>query len=424
MVAARPPNYVYRQVPALLKPPKRSLRRALPSALHTGITATFSILVFAIINVSVTYSLGAGHKWSLIINTATKMAMITITILATPNLGKSFTKAVQRIVGIMAGGWLFYALYAACQAWWFLVLCLAAWAFLLVALSFLLTGQQYLSPVALITAFIVAVNFDTVQQAFVNTATKTVAISAAILVYSVAAIVLFPQTATQQVICSLSDALAALHSLAEVLLITGNNKQQQSSLNTASAATESAPDAAARDALDIKDVSTPDPAAAAVPAAEKPGHSKQAAYSKAELLASGAAHHLHAVTQQLPATQKERYIGKMGGCRFYVPRVRGSGLDESAVLAVTFSASQVLRALLTILEELGGVPLGSRPLPAQLAAAGQKELIKPLAHTAVAALKVRMLAEGGAQSNMLLVLLLLLLPAVSGRRDSGMHGSG
>lgn len=82
------------------------------------------------------------------------MAMITISILAVPTLGKSFTKAVQRIAGVMAGGWLFYALYASCQAWWFLVLCLAAWAFTLVALSFLLTGQQYLSPVALITAFI------------------------------------------------------------------------------------------------------------------------------------------------------------------------------------------------------------------------------------------------------------------------------
>jgi hypothetical protein len=82
------------------------------------------------------------------------MAMITVTILAVPTLGKSFTKAVQRIAGVMAGGWLFYVLYASCQAWWFLVLCLAAWAFLLVALSFLLTGQQYLSPVALITAFI------------------------------------------------------------------------------------------------------------------------------------------------------------------------------------------------------------------------------------------------------------------------------
>jgi ABC-type uncharacterized transport system permease subunit len=45
----------------------------------------------------------------------------------------------------------------------------------------------------------VAVNFNTVDQAFANTATKTVAISAAILIYTVAAMVLLPLTATQQV---------------------------------------------------------------------------------------------------------------------------------------------------------------------------------------------------------------------------------
>lgn len=33
-------------------------------------------------------------------------------------------------------------------------MCLAVWAFILVALSFLVVGNQYLSPVALITAFI------------------------------------------------------------------------------------------------------------------------------------------------------------------------------------------------------------------------------------------------------------------------------
>jgi hypothetical protein len=75
MVARKPPRYVYRQVPALLKPPKRSIQRALPSALHIGITAAFSILVIAIINVSVSYSLGARHKWSIIIQTATQVSM-------------------------------------------------------------------------------------------------------------------------------------------------------------------------------------------------------------------------------------------------------------------------------------------------------------------------------------------------------------
>jgi hypothetical protein len=53
-----------------------------------------------------------------------------------------------------AGGWLFYGLYSASQAWWFLSICLAVFAFVLVALSFALTGREFLFPVALVTAFI------------------------------------------------------------------------------------------------------------------------------------------------------------------------------------------------------------------------------------------------------------------------------
>jgi hypothetical protein len=53
----------------------------------------------------------------------------------------------------------------------------------------------------------------------------------------------------------------------------------------------------------------------------------------------------------------------------------------------------VLRALLIIMEEFGGVPMGSRPRPAALVSAAQQELVKPLAHNAVAALKVRVLIE-------------------------------
>lgn len=53
-----------------------------------------------------------------------------------------------------AGGWLFYALYAANQQWWFLVICLSVWGFVLVALSFALSGREFLFPVALVTSFI------------------------------------------------------------------------------------------------------------------------------------------------------------------------------------------------------------------------------------------------------------------------------
>jgi hypothetical protein len=119
-----------------------------------------------------------------------------------------------------------------------------------------------------------------------------------------------------QVICALSDALAALHSLAEVLLISGNSKQQQpSSYNAATAA-----DTAASDVVDATAASSPgaSPAAgdvAAAAAASKPGKGKAVEYSKAELLAAEAAHHLHTVTQLLPAMRKEKYLGKMGSCR-------------------------------------------------------------------------------------------------------------
>lgn len=45
----------------------------------------------------------------------------------------------------------------------------------------------------------VATGFNTVEQALTNTLVKTVAISGAIVVYTLVALVLFPLTATQQV---------------------------------------------------------------------------------------------------------------------------------------------------------------------------------------------------------------------------------
>jgi hypothetical protein len=122
----------------------------------------------------------------------------------------------------------------------------------------------------------------------------------------------------EQVICSLSDALAALHALAEVLLITGNSKQQQANSNN-SAAAEAMQSNIADNDLDAKDASPPEAAAAAgAVAAAKPAKSKAAAYSRAELLAAEAAHHLHTVAQLVPAMRKEKYIGKIGSCRWGV----------------------------------------------------------------------------------------------------------
>jgi hypothetical protein len=94
MGASKPPRYVYKQVPALLKPPKRSIQRALPSALHIGITAAFSILVFAIINVAVSYSLGPRHKWAGIIQTATQVSLDAADASAPARFGSNYCPAV------------------------------------------------------------------------------------------------------------------------------------------------------------------------------------------------------------------------------------------------------------------------------------------------------------------------------------------
>jgi hypothetical protein len=67
--------------------------------------------------------------------------------------------------------------------------------------------------------------------------------------------------------------------------------------------------------VDAKDLSTPGTAPAAVAAAAPAKKGQAAGYSKAELLAAEAAHHLQSVMQLLPAMQKEKYVGKMGSCR-------------------------------------------------------------------------------------------------------------
>ena len=84
-----------------------------------------------------------------------QIAMITIPLLAMPILGNSVNKAIGRIGGVMAGGWLFYALYRAYPVWWFLSLALALWAFLLVALSSFYPVIRTAGPVAMMSGFIV-----------------------------------------------------------------------------------------------------------------------------------------------------------------------------------------------------------------------------------------------------------------------------
>lgn len=50
--ARMPQPRVYKPSPLLVKPGKRSMQEALPSALHMGLSVGLSLLVFAIINVS------------------------------------------------------------------------------------------------------------------------------------------------------------------------------------------------------------------------------------------------------------------------------------------------------------------------------------------------------------------------------------
>ncbi|KAF8072620.1 ASF1B [Scenedesmus sp. PABB004] len=373
----------YRKTPLLLKPPKRSVSRSLPSALHIGATSTLCVLIYAIINSAVTLKLGPQARWTKLVNQGTMMSMVTVTILAMPCLGKSMTKGVQRILGVMAGGWLFYALFAACQLWWFLALCLAAWAFVLVAASFALTGKQYLFPVALVTAFIVATNFNTVEQAFTMTAVKTVAISGTIVLYTLISLVIFPLTATQQLVGALSDALLALQQLAEALLLSS---EAQGAATAAAAGGAGAATAAAKDIELGAGAATP-----AKPASrgEQPAPAVDAvaaANSRAASLAAQASQSLQVVQQLLPSAKNERYVGRVACLRCFVPAAR-RGLDEGAVMGVTFAASQVLRALMAILAEFGATPLADRAPPAGLVGPEAASLLRPMAEQATAALQ-------------------------------------
>lgn len=159
------PPRPYKHSPLLAKPGKRSRQDALPTAIHMGLCVSVCLLVFAVINIVVTEKLGPRNPFTSLVNSGVmvrvgsgcvacvaawlfvrmcqagsvackhqakthklqshapctthlaltwcvslsvyaprlQMAMLTVTVLATPNLGNSFTKAFQRIVGVMIG---------------------------------------------------------------------------------------------------------------------------------------------------------------------------------------------------------------------------------------------------------------------------------------------------------------------------------
>lgn len=64
-------DILFKEVPILLKPPKRPISKALHSAEHIGLSSTLSILILAIINATVTERLGAQHLWSKLVQAGT-----------------------------------------------------------------------------------------------------------------------------------------------------------------------------------------------------------------------------------------------------------------------------------------------------------------------------------------------------------------
>lgn len=123
-----------------------------------------------------------------------------------------------------------------------------------------------------------------------------------------------------QLIGCLSDALAELHKLAEVLLITGQHCKQggppdpvaeaAATTGTGDHTTITLEGALAKDVDDTTATSKRDMTATAA-AATAPSATEE----RAVQLAAAASHHLQQVPQLLPATRKERYVGRLGSHR-------------------------------------------------------------------------------------------------------------
>lgn len=359
-----------------------------------------SLLAFAVINICVTTMLHPKNPFVKLVQSGVMMSMLTVTVLGTPNLGNSFTKAAQRIAGCMLGGWLFYGLYSASQAWWFLSISLAVFAFVLVALSFALTGREFLFPVALVTAFIVVCNFSSVKQAMVMTVVKTVAFSGATLLYTFISLLVFPLTATQQLLTALASALKDLEQLADIVLVVGDKTaapaagQQANSLPTDSGDIniKESDTAGATDVTPGVSVSTGNGATATAHKVGQHGKKGKKAppppLSIGANLAATANHKLQLVQSLLRMTRKERYIGTIGSYRCFLPTVfmKRGVLPEEEVLAVVVNAGQVLRVLMTVMSDFGYVPMAQRKPPVTLGPNAAKHL-RPLAQQAVVALQ-------------------------------------
>lgn len=65
----------YRPNPLLVKPGKRTMQEALPTALHMSICVGFSLLVFAIINICVTEALGQKNPFTALVHSGTMVRL-------------------------------------------------------------------------------------------------------------------------------------------------------------------------------------------------------------------------------------------------------------------------------------------------------------------------------------------------------------
>jgi hypothetical protein len=65
----------YRPNPLLVKPGKRTMQEALPTALHMGICVGSSLLVFAIINICVTEKLGKRNPFTALVQSGTMVSL-------------------------------------------------------------------------------------------------------------------------------------------------------------------------------------------------------------------------------------------------------------------------------------------------------------------------------------------------------------
>ncbi|GBF99381.1 hypothetical protein Rsub_12185 [Raphidocelis subcapitata] len=316
----------------LVKPRKRTPAERLGPSLHLSISAAAAMAVVAAAFISA--SAAAEQPIQGHLHTGCTLAAATIALIAMPELGHSNLTGpleTDEPSAVMIGGWLFCGLYLAYQAWWYLALLLGAFTFASVASSHWVVGKEAMYPPMVVAAFVVCVGFATPKEAVVGTLVKTCGIASGILIYTVFSTVLFPVTATQQVLDTLELAINEMRDLADVLM-RGRRSNGSSS------------DALPSGLGGAKDAE----GAASNGPAGRVGHgSGGRPLAAASQLAATVPAHLREAASLLPATAKERYLGRMpDGFMCFIPMpVRQSTAFGADVLAVLHVAHIVHRAL-------------------------------------------------------------------------------